>query len=732
MKSWTWRFLALLAAAFVVRLFFLPSLGFHNDVSAFEAWTLTLKDNAPWGFYAKTTFADYPPGYFIVLWFIGGVYGLLGQLHVINTNDPSYFALRLLVKLPALAMDLVDVALIYAIVRRYASELVALGAAALFALNPATIYTSAYWGQVDSVSWGGVLLALWLALRSSDQPAKLTARITWAWLAMAFSILIKPQGALVAVVLLAFAFVPADLELRARRIRATAFGLVASLVLVLAVAALFHPSGKPRRPDLVAVRPLPDRQQRLSLQYRQRVQPLRDQAEFLVAGHGAARRVRTLVWADVAVGCRARHCGDRFDRRTIPARTHRPRVPRGRDAGCVRVLHSGDAHARALHFRRVLARIPVARVRAPAGLGRRRALGHDAAQPDLLVRLSNDDGNAPAGRGSYNIWGAPSHLIAAVNVALFFLMGYLYLGGSVSMIDVAEADVARVGSRVRARAWFDPREGIAAMTRRDWLYAGLFTVASLVLCLILVRWPSEKIFDEIYYARAGEEYLKHMEIFEFTHPPLTKLVVTLSMMLFGGLHGLGDTALGWRFLNVVVGALMVGVLYVFAKRLSGSTLFAAIATGMLLFDGFHYVQARIATPEITVAFFSLTTLYAFYRVWTASAARRELVPPFNGSSIWIVVAFLFVGALAGVGIATILINFGPHTRGPELRPGSVGDGVPLRGGRVLPRRALGAGAAGRRAQHCIVRRRHARRVRRAGCGCRCFRQPATWSRPRAI
>ena len=272
----------------------------------------------------------------------------------------------------------------------------------------------------------------------------------------------------------------------------------------------------------------------------------------------------------------------------------------------------------------------------------------------------------PPGVDPTNIWGAGSHAIAAVNVALFFLLGYIYLGGSVSVLEVAEADAASIGAR--ARAWFDPREGIVAMARRDWLYAGLFTVASLVLCLILVRWPAEKIFDEIYYARAGEEYLRHMEIFEFTHPPLTKLVITLSMMLFGGLNGLGDTALGWRFLNVVIGALMVGVLYLFAKRLTGSTLFAAIATGMLLFDGFHYVQARIATPEITVAFFSLTTLYAFYRVWTASAARRALVPALSASTVRIFVAFLLVGACAGVGIATILINVGPHTRGPELRP----------------------------------------------------------------
>jgi len=115
-------------------------------------------------------------------------------LHLISLNDSSYFALRILVKLPALAMDLVDAVLIYALVKRYASEAVALGAAALFALNPATIYVSAYWGQVDSVSWGFVLLALWLSVRSSDEPAKLTARLVWAWLAIAFSILIKPQA----------------------------------------------------------------------------------------------------------------------------------------------------------------------------------------------------------------------------------------------------------------------------------------------------------------------------------------------------------------------------------------------------------------------------------------------------------------------------------------------------------------------------------------------------------
>jgi hypothetical protein len=93
---------------------------------------------------------------------------------------------------------------------------------------------------------------------------------------------------------------------------------------------------------------------------------------------------------------------------------------------------------------------------------------------------------------------------------------------------------------------------------------------------------------------------------------------------------LGDDSVGWRFLNLVVGALMVFVIYLFAKRLLGSTAFAAVCAGLLTFDGFHFVQSRIATPEITVAFFSLTTLYAFYRYWLASQVR---VAPLLGANL---------------------------------------------------------------------------------------------------
>ncbi|HKU81429.1 MAG TPA: phospholipid carrier-dependent glycosyltransferase, partial [Candidatus Tumulicola sp.] len=144
------------------------------------------------------------------------------------------------------------------------------------------------------------------------------------------------------------------------------------------------------------------------------------------------------------------------------------------------------------------------------------------------------------------------------------------------------------------------------------------------------------IFDELYFARAGEEYLQNLRIYENTHPPLSKLLVTLSMLLFGGMpggHGLGgwtllnavvghagngDNPYGWRFLDVLFGALTAMVLYVFAKRITGSTPFASLATLLLTVDGMHFVQSRIATPEGFVVFFSTLATYAFYRFWIAA------------------------------------------------------------------------------------------------------------------
>jgi dolichyl-phosphate-mannose-protein mannosyltransferase len=201
------------------------------------------------------------------------------------------------------------------------------------------------------------------------------------------------------------------------------------------------------------------------------------------------------------------------------------------------------------------------------------------------------------------------------------------------------------------------------VTRKDTLAALGWSLLSFALCGIRYWYPPQRYFDEIYYPRSAVEYLTWQPQYEWTHPPLTKLLIALSMLLFGGAHA-GDTGYGWRFLNLVVGAAIVYLVYVFARRITDSSVFASIAAALVVFDGFHFTQSRIATPEVTVAFFALLILYAFYRYWTQISSEPQPETPkwtllaaggIASIAAGAVVAFGAIGALAHQSQAAVLL-----------------------------------------------------------------------------
>jgi Gpi18-like mannosyltransferase len=610
----------MLLLALVVRLALIGADGFRNDVSTFESWALTLADHPLREFFAKAGFADYPPGYFFILWAVGHAYRLL--IH----SDPTYSALKVAIKLPAILADLVDAYLVYVMVRRFASLAWAFGAAAFVAFNPAFIFISAYWGQVDSVAGALTLGALLLVLGAEGAGRRAaTLSLVGAWLILAYSILVKPPAIVLVPIFLAYPFTTDDPAVRALRLRATGLGVVGSFALAYVVALAFNPGSNP----LAQYAWLYGR-----YAYASGVYPYSSVNAFNL--YAMVHRF----WEPDSQLLPSLTIGDRV--RGIPqyawgvglflaaALLVVSRLVQRRDAlatlEAAMLLSLGYfVLATRMHERYVFNAVLLA---APLIFYRRRYLyAAILLSITLLANLFYSleylhvvEAKVP-GLDPTDLVPFLSRPASILNVATFFYLGYAYLGGGRDAIESVDLGAALRGAALRARSWFSPLEGIVAMTRLDFALASGLAVVSFVLSYVSYQWPSEKIFDEIYYARAGEEYLQHKDIFEFTHPPLTKLIVTLSMILFGGLHGAGDTAVGWRFLNLIVGALMVFVLYLFAKRLLGSTAFACLAASLLLFDGFHFVQSRIATPEITVAFFTVLTLYAFYRFWIASQVR---------------------------------------------------------------------------------------------------------------
>ncbi|HEX6654827.1 MAG TPA: phospholipid carrier-dependent glycosyltransferase, partial [Candidatus Limnocylindria bacterium] len=149
----------------VVGGFLLPLSGFRTDVGDFTAWAQRMAAGGPAAFYSPDYFADYPPGYLYVLWVLGTIGRTFEALMGVNITFG-------LVKIPGILADAGVAAMLFLYARRFldgkfgtwSGERVGLLAAAVYMLNPGTIFNSAVWGQIDSVGTLVVLVTLyWLA-----------------------------------------------------------------------------------------------------------------------------------------------------------------------------------------------------------------------------------------------------------------------------------------------------------------------------------------------------------------------------------------------------------------------------------------------------------------------------------------------------------------------------------------------------------------------------------------
>lgn len=661
-----WALPALLVLGFVLRMLFIRDAGFATDVQTFEAWTVSLLDHGFANFYGSSSFADYPPGYFYILGFVGSIWAPF------RAHDAGFGLLSILVKMPAILADIGVGALIYAIARRFADVRIALLAAAVYVLNPATIYISANWGQVDSIAGGLALLAAFFLLKSDDERGTYSLFIPLAWVTLAYSLLIKPQAAVVIPIFLAFAFV--DAEKRRWRIVSTLIGLACAALFTLALVEPFHPSQ-----PIEAARWLIERNA-----FGSNVYPYNSVNAFnLWAIRGPfwqsdAQPIGFLpqyVWGMVLVGAAIvlvvwRYVTDRSRGGLLEA--------------CALALISFFILATRMHERYIFDGVLFSIACIP--LARRYIWGSIALSVTLFANLVYSlqylsvVSNHTPGMNAANLWGPITTLYAAIGVITFFILGYVYLGGAEPELQrspAASTPSPSSSPSLSPGSWFsktlnyfNPSEGLTRLRAPlDYVVMLALGLVSFVLSYVNYWYPAEKtgscwtltaanggngvthcgVFDEIYFARAAEEYLHNMRIYENTHPPLSKLLVTLSVMLNGGLNG-GDNAHGWRFLDVVFGALVVMLLFAFAKRVTGSTLFSAIAAGFLTLDGMHFVQSRIATPEGFVVVFSLGAIYAFYRFWIASQVeeRQHVQVPTAAFVTAGIASIVAGGALGGI------------------------------------------------------------------------------------
>jgi hypothetical protein len=171
-----WLALALGLVAFVgVRAILLPLPGLAGDVNDFLAWARAINANGLGNAYDQAV--SFPPVLPWIWWLLGTV---APDLLNSTPNDPTALAL---IKLPATLADLGIAAIVGWSLRDRPGWAVAATVAVL--LHPAIFYVSAWWAQFESVYVLPMLIAWALAVRG---------RLGWAAVAIAISLMTKPQA----------------------------------------------------------------------------------------------------------------------------------------------------------------------------------------------------------------------------------------------------------------------------------------------------------------------------------------------------------------------------------------------------------------------------------------------------------------------------------------------------------------------------------------------------------
>jgi dolichyl-phosphate-mannose-protein mannosyltransferase len=143
---------------------------------------------------------------------------------------------------------------------------------------------------------------------------------------------------------------------------------------------------------------------------------------------------------------------------------------------------------------------------------------------------------------------------------------------------------------------------------------GIVWAISVVLRFWGLERFNEFVFDEVYYAKFANNYLTDTKFFN-SHPPLSQYLIAIGIWigdrlpigqdttntLTGSLH----STFSYRWMNAVVGSLILPIVTALAYQLSRRISFAFLATLFASLDGLFLVDSRYALNNVYLILFGL-------------------------------------------------------------------------------------------------------------------------------
>ncbi|MBW4455220.1 MAG: phospholipid carrier-dependent glycosyltransferase [Nostoc indistinguendum CM1-VF10] len=186
------------------------------------------------------------------------------------------------------------------------------------------------------------------------------------------------------------------------------------------------------------------------------------------------------------------------------------------------------------------------------------------------------------------------------------------------------------------------------MTKK-WFRIGMVSV--FLLSLALRFWGLERfntlVFDEVYFAKFGNNYLTHTPFFN-AHPPLSQYMIGIGIWIGSHIPFWHDTVNGltgslrspwtYRWFNALTGSFIPLVVAAIAYQLSYRRSFALLAGLFTACDGIFLVESRYALSNIYIVIFGL--LGHWFLLLALDNQNRQ-------RSFWLVFAGIAFGASVG-------------------------------------------------------------------------------------
>ncbi len=161
-------------------------------------------------------------------------------------------------------------------------------------------------------------------------------------------------------------------------------------------------------------------------------------------------------------------------------------------------------------------------------------------------------------------------------------------------------------------------------------------------------------FDEIYHGRTSYEYMNDLPIYETTHPPLGKLLMTIGIGFFGW------NPFGYRFMGVLFGIFMIPFFYQLSRRLLKYNWIALLTTILFSFDFMHLSHTRIASIDSFMVFFilaSFTFMVEFLLEYqtNGNSKKAKIFLGLSGAMFGCGAAVKWAAIYAGLGLCAVYI-----------------------------------------------------------------------------